>query len=101
MESFDTVVGALNRLQKRGYTINFNIAFDKIICADNKTILNPDEFEIIEVYRFEGDSNPDDEDVIYVIESKNGKEKGTITSAYGSYAETASTEMIRKLTMHK
>lgn len=99
MESYDTVVAALNGLKARGYTINFNIAFDKLMCSDNKICLNPDEFEITEFYRFEGNSNPADEDVVYAVESKDGKSKGVITSAFGLYADTASAAMLRKLTI--
>ncbi|MBL7703494.1 MAG: hypothetical protein JNM14_14680 [Ferruginibacter sp.] len=97
----DTVTAALNELKSRGYNIDFNIAFDKLICSDNKICLNPHEFEIVEVFRFEGDTNPSDEDVVYAIESKGGGVKGTLTSAYGTYAETASAEMLKKLSMHK
>ena len=99
MESYDTVVSALAGLKAKGYTVNFNIAFDKIICSDNKNILNPDEFEIVEIHRFEGNSNPADEDVVYAVESKTGNIKGVITSAFGLYADAASTEMIRKLSI--
>jgi len=101
MTSYDTVTDALKDLKLRGYTVDFNIAFDKITCFKNETTLNPHEFEIVEVYRFEGDTNPDDEDVVYAVESKDGKIKGTITSAFGMYAETVSSEMIQKLSMHK
>ena len=101
MESYDTVVYAIDGLRTRGYTVNFNLAFDKIICPDNEICFNPDEFEIVEVHRFEGDTNPADEDVVYAIESKDGNIKGVITSAFGLYADAVSTEMIRKLSMHK
>lgn len=100
MQSYDTVVGALNGLKTRGYNINFNIAFDKLMCSENKTCLNPNEFEIVEVYRFEGNTNPGDQDVVYAVESINGNIKGVVTSAYGIYADNSSTEMIRKLSMH-
>jgi hypothetical protein len=101
MGSPDTVTGALKELKQRGYTVDFNIAFDKIICSDNKICLDPHEFEIVEVFRFEGDTNPSDEDVVYAIESKDGKIKGALSSAYGTYAETASADMMKKLSMHK
>ncbi|MFZ1305376.1 MAG: hypothetical protein WAR80_06000 [Ferruginibacter sp.] len=106
----ETVTGALQELKTRGYIVDFNIAFDKIICSENKICLNPHEFEIVEVYRFEGDTNPADQDVVYAIESKDarpdgsfgrGQIKGTMTSAYGVYAETASADMIKKLSMQK
>ena len=101
MEAYDTVVEALEGLKAKGYTVNFNLAFDKLICSENKNILNPDEFEITEVYRFEGDTNPGDEDVVYAVESKSGNIKGVFSGAFGMYADGASTEMLRKLSMHK
>ena len=101
MQSYDTVTEALKGLKAKGYTTDFNIAFDKIICAKKETILKPDEFEIVETYRFEGETNPSDEDVVYAIESKHGNIKGVITSAFGLYADSVSTEMIQKLSMHK
>jgi hypothetical protein len=101
MESYDTVVAAIDGLKARGYTTNFNIAFDKIMCSETKACLNPNEFKIVEVYRFEGNSNPADEDVVYAVESMNGSMKGIITSAFGLYADSVSTEMIRKLSIHQ
>ena len=101
MKSYDTVTEALQGLKQRGFTVDFNIAFDKLICSDNKICLQPEEFEIVESYRFEGDSNPDDEDVVYAVASKDGKIKGVISSAYGPYADPASNRIIQKLAMHR
>jgi hypothetical protein len=101
MKSYDTVTEAVNGLKERGYNIDFNIAFDKLICSDNNIGLQPDEFKIVEVHRFEGDSNPDDEDVVYAVESKQGNIKGIITSAFGLYADPVSNKIIQKLSMHK
>ena len=101
MENYETVVAALNGLKAKGYSLDFNIAFDKIICDDTDICLNPHEFEITEVHRIEGDTNPDDEDIVYAIESKDGTIKGTMSSAYGLYADAVSNDMIQKLAMHK
>ena len=101
MENYDTVVAALSGLKSQGYTIDFNIAFDKLICSDGKIVLQPADFEITKVFRFEGDSNPDDEAVVYAIESKKGSEKGVLVSAYGMYAESVSDDMIKKLKIVK
>ena len=100
MENYETVVAALAGLKARGFTLDFNLAFDKIICNENGVCLNPHEFEITEVYRFEGDTNPADEDIVYGIESKDGSIKGSLTSAYGVYADSVSAEMIQKMAMH-
>ena len=101
MDNYDTVTGALKALKSKGYTMDFNIAFDKIICMENNFCLNPHEFEITEVYRFEGATDPGDEDVVYAVESKDGKMKGVLTSAYGMYADSISTDMIKKLAIHR
>src|SRR5580765_5045535 len=100
MKTYDTVTEAVQGLNARGYTINFNIAFDKLICSENKYCLNPDQFEIVEVHRFEGETNPSDEDVVYAVESKEGNLKGVITSAFGIYADPVSNVLIQKLAMH-
>ena len=101
MENYDTVVAALQGLKTKGYTLDFNIFFDTIKCEEHNHCLLPGEFEITEVHRFEGETNPSDEDVVYAIQAKDGSIKGTITSAYGMYADSMSNEMIQKLSMHK
>ena len=100
MHQYDTVVGAINGLKERGYVLDFNLAFDKLTCVQTGHCLNPSEFEITEMYRFEGATNPSDEDVVYAVTSHDGKLKGVITSAFGLYADALSTDMIAKLTMN-
>jgi hypothetical protein len=101
MQHYDTLTAALTGLKAKGYTLDLNIAFDKLVCSHNNVCLNPNEFEITEVHRFEGDTNPSDEDVVYAVESHDHKIKGTITSAYGMYADTISTDMLRKISINK
>ncbi len=101
MKSYDTVTEAVNDLKARGFNINFNLAFDKLICLEDNLCLNPNEFEIVEVHRFEGATDPADEDVVYAVESKDEKTKGVVTSAFGLYVDPGSNELIQKLSMHK
>ncbi len=101
MKSYDTVTEAVNDLKERGFNVNFNLAFDKLICLEDNFCLNPNEFEIVEVHRFEGATNPSDEDVVYAVESKDERIKGVVTSAFGLYADPVSNEMIQILSMHK
>ena len=97
MESYNTVTEAIDALRKQGYSHDFNINFDQVTCHQDGNCLNPNQFEIVKQFRFEGFTNPDDQDVIYVLESKDGKYKGLITSAYGVYSDTLSPEMLEKL----
>lgn len=97
MYQYKSVVEALKDLKARGYTIDLNLAFDKLICEDKNICLNPGDFEITEVYRYEGQSNPDDESIVYGISSKDGEIKGVLVSAFGLYADPMSDEMIKKM----
>jgi len=96
MISYDTVSEAVNGLKKRGYTIDYNLNFDCITCNDIPAPLKPSEFEIAEVYRFEGESDPADEAVVYAIESRHGQ-KGVLVNGFGISSDDASDEMIEKL----
>src|SRR5690348_2606478 len=96
MISYDTLSEAVAGLKKRGYTIDYNLDFDCITCNDTPAPLRPSEFEIAEVHRFEGDSDPADEAVVYAIESKHGQ-KGVLVNGFGISADDASDEMIEKL----
>jgi len=96
MYSYDTVTDAVKGLKQRGYTKDFNLEENCIVCHEEK--FHPEDFEIVEVYRFEGDSDPADEAVVYAIESKNG-DKGILVSGYGISADEMSSEMAKKLTI--
>ena len=96
MHSYDTMTDAVNDLKKRGYSIDFNLEEGKLICNKTPLELQPDEFEIVEVYRFEGETDPADEAVVYAIESKHGQ-KGVLVNGYGPAADPESNEMIKKL----
>jgi hypothetical protein len=95
---YDTVTEAVNGLKRRGYTIDFNLKENCIVCHEGK--FNPDEFEIMEVYRFEGNTDPADEAIVYGISSVNGM-KGILVNGFGATADQMSAEMAGKLSIHK
>lgn len=99
MHAYETMTDAINDLKKRGFTIDFNLSYDCIVCHDTPITLMPSEFEIVEVYRFEGETNPADAAILYGIASKHG-EKGVLVNAYGIYSDAVSDEMVRKLVIH-
>lgn len=95
---YETMVEALEGLKERGYRYDFNLVSHGLQSTidDETVVLSPAEFDITEVYRFEGMTNPSDSSILYAIESRGGL-KGTLVSAYGVYADTLSSEMIEKL----
>ncbi|MCG8476097.1 MAG: phosphoribosylpyrophosphate synthetase [Cytophagales bacterium] len=100
--SYDTLTEAINGLKQRGYTHDFELEFDAIIHRrgqDTPVRYKHDEFEVHEVYRFEGMSSTDDNSVLFAIENKEGH-RGLLIDAYGVYAEKLSEDMIRKLKIY-
>lgn len=95
---YDTVSEAVNGLKKRGYDLDFNLSENCIICHADKFDIN--DFEIVEVHRFEGNTDPSDEAAVYAIESTGGK-KGVLVSGYGISAEGMSAEMAKKLSIDR
>lgn len=91
---YATVTEAIERLRLQGFTHDFNIEGDCIICATDK--IRADDFEIVDIYRYEGDTDPGDEATVYAIASKNGL-KGILVTGYGMSADAFSTAILDKL----
>ena len=65
MKTYTTLSEAVNELTKKGYTYNFNLKQECIECTENNLQLQPEEFEIDEVHRFQEMSDVDN--VVYVF----------------------------------
>ena len=96
MTTFETLTEALTDLRARGFIHNFNLEPDALHCAELDLRLHPEHFTIDEQYRFEGMSDPDDNDIVYAISSDAGV-KGVLVNAYGPYADTLSSDLAAKL----
>jgi len=97
MSYYETVTQALSELAKRGYTHNFNLSGSYLSATGHEANLSPDDFDIDEVHRFEGDTDPGDEMVVYAISSGPRGIKGVLVNAYGPYADQASDALMAKL----
>src|SRR5688572_8584435 len=99
MKDYESLVDALDGLRKKGYEADFSTESVCLYCGALDIRLYPEEFSVNEVYRFEEDSNPEDNSVLYAISSSSGT-KGTLVDGYGVYASNMSFEMARKLRVH-
>ncbi len=99
-QDYGTLSQTINGLKKEGYSIDFNLQKNAIICSNNTATLSAEDFEIDAVFRFEGESNPDDESVVYAISSTKSGVKGILVNAFGIYADEISDALIAKLHRH-
>src|SRR6478736_3279917 len=94
---YDTVTNAIEALRKQGFTTDFNIEDNSLVCEGLK--FNADNFEVVDVYRYEGNTDPADEAAVYAIKSSNGL-KGILVTDYGASADTSSAEILATLGRH-
>ena len=88
---YASVLKALEELKEIVFTIDFNLQEEAI-----KN--NPAQYEIIHIYRYEGESNPDDSAVVYGIKSSNG-EKGVFVAGYAANSESHAAKVLRELSI--
>ncbi|MBF0597955.1 hypothetical protein [Faecalibacter rhinopitheci] len=60
---------ALIKLKNKGYEMDFNLNQDRIL-------EHPTDFKIIYIFRYEGESSPEDSSTVYGIECLSSGEKG-------------------------
>jgi len=101
MESSVTLSEVMNDLRKEGYVEDFNLQQNCLECRNGQFKVFADEFKIDKFYRFEGQSNPSDQSILYAISSDRHQLKGVLVNAYGIYSETVTDEMLQKLDVRK
>ena len=76
----------MNKLYANGYKENFVAKEFGLEAPNAKKMYKPADVKIANFYRFEGESDPADNTIMYKIETADGA-KGTLIDAYGPYAD--------------
>ncbi len=93
--NYATVSEALSQLKRKGYSINYRLTDTGITCEEGT--FSPEQFEIAEVYRYEGQTDPADEATVYGIASNSGL-KGVLVTGYGA-TSNLSGDILNKLSL--
>ena len=99
-KKYQTLSEAVNALTKRGYSHSFEIKVEGLFCPASNCCYHTRELLITEVYRFEGISDPNYNEVVYAVESKDGL-KGIIIDAYGAYSDEFKTKLFEDIPVKK
>ena len=97
---YDSVTAAIDGLQQRGYTANFMFFNDCLRALESDKRYHPEELAIIEHYRFEGASDPEDMAIVYALEGSDGT-RGVLVDAFGAYANPLLGEFLHRIQRHE
>lgn len=101
MEEMTTVTEVINHLRKSGYTEDFNLQQNCLVCSNGHFSVFHNEFVIDKTYRFEGDSDPADEATVYAISSPKYNIKGILVNGAGIYTDSLTDEMLETLKINR
>jgi len=84
MPYMKSLATCLNKMITEGYTEDFKITDQGLESLHKHNNYRPEQIQVVNFFRFEGESDPDDNAILYVIETDDGT-KGTLIDAYGVY----------------
>jgi len=92
-----TLASVMQDLNGRGFTEQFKAMPEGLRAVRSGQTFTAGEVAIVENYRFEGESDPDDMSIVYAIETRSGV-RGTLTDAFGAYADPRVGAFLRNVT---
>lgn len=93
----ETLTDAMTRLRTAGYLIEFSATDDGHLCCGScGARQDPETMTVHETVRFEGDSNPDDEAILFALACGCGC-SGQYSAAYGPDTPAADAEILHRL----
>lgn len=90
-----TISQRLEEIKSDGYVVDFQFDASESVLKSNSNQYTSDKIEIVNEFRFEGPSNPDDMSILYLIETNDGT-KGSIVDGYGISGSPELTEFLMK-----
>ena len=91
----------LNKMVRDGYAEDFRVTVNGLEAIYKDSHYSLEQVQVVNFYRFEGESDPDDNAILYVIETDDGT-RGTLVDAYGTYNDSRVTQFMNEVhTIHK
>lgn len=95
-EKMTTLSSSVNQAAEKGYTTEFAVQANGMLWDSKDRYYDPEEVLVDNFYRFEGESDPGDSSILYLISTNDGK-KGVLIDAYGAYDDANVSDFIRKV----
>jgi hypothetical protein len=97
-----TVTDAVRDLQAEGYLADFSVAPGGMLrCGQCGTLHDPAEAHVDRIARFEGESDPGDEAIVFALTCTDCGLHGTLVSAYGASVGNDEATVVTGLTSRR
>ena len=84
----------LNKMISDGYDQDFKVSERGLEALQKGTVYQAEQIKVINFFRFEGMSDPDDNAILYVLETDDGV-KGTLIDGYGIYDDAGISKFMK------
>ena len=85
IERIESLAEVLSKCEQQGFTERFIVLKNALFAPSVGRHYRPEELFILDVYRYEGLSDPSDNGIVYALATVDGV-RGTFIDAYGVYA---------------
>lgn len=95
--AMETLMEALARLERSGYVDAYRAEPEGLRSESTGTVIAPEAFDVDEVVRFEGDSDPSDESAVFALRDRGDRARGTYTVAFGTLMDAMDADVVLQL----
>ncbi len=93
----ETLSEAIARLEGLGFRDSFEAVDGQLRALGAARVFPPEALVVEAVVRFEGDSDPGEQAILFALRSPSGDVRGTFVAGYGVLTDPASAEIVRGL----
>jgi hypothetical protein len=92
-----TLSQVIQTLQKKGYVADFRAQGDELIILPGNIAVDPESLEVHEMHRFEGETDLDEEAIVFALYSASHQVKGTYLAAFGPKMSDEDSGVVQRL----
>ena len=97
MAHMDTVQVAIERLREQGFTDSFQAEGAGLRALETGRLIAPERLVVEAVNRFEGNSDPDDESIVFALRNRENDVRGTWVVSYGTRLDPVNAMCLERL----
>lgn len=94
LNNLTTMTEFIKDSKQKGFDREFYVKDEVLRSFSDDKNYTPENVHIVDIGRFEGESNPSDEAVVYLVSCDDGR-KGILTNAYGASYDAATNDFMK------